>query len=133
LEVYLVAGNVDGLAAGVYHYLPVEHALNRVSGGDKRSDLAEAALNQEWIADAPGVIVIAGVFSRTNVKYGERTTRYVYMEAGSAAQNVYLQAESLGLGTVFVGAFYELMVQSALELTEEEIPLVIMPVGSEAH
>jgi nitroreductase len=66
-----------------------------------------------------------------HAKYGERTVRYVHMEVGAAAQNVYLEAESLGLGTVFVGAFYELRVQSAMELAENVTPLCLMPVGYE--
>jgi len=105
LEVYLLAGNVDGLAAGVYHYHPHEHALSKVVEGDRRAALSEAALGQEAIRDGAVVIVIAGVFERTTRKYGERGIQYVHMEVGSVAQNIYLQAESLGLGTVFIGAF----------------------------
>ncbi len=130
LEVYLIAGNVSGLEPGVYHYLPGSHTLRMAASGDKRPDLAEAALNQDWMAQAPAMVVIAAVYARTNIKYGDRTIRYVYMEVGAAAENIYLQAVALELGTVFVGAFYELKVQSALELLEGEIPLGILPVGS---
>ncbi|MGW8250453.1 MAG: SagB/ThcOx family dehydrogenase, partial [Anaerolineales bacterium] len=48
LEVYLVVGSVEGLEQGLYHYLPEEHVLNKVSGDDIRTELSEAALNQEW-------------------------------------------------------------------------------------
>jgi len=129
LEVYLVAGKVDDLEAGVYHYLPREHSIVRVASGDIRTAIASAALDQRWIQDAPVILVIAAVYERTQVKYGDRTVRYVNMEVGAAAQNVYLQAESLGLGTVMVGAFYELRVQSAMELEEDVVPLALMPVG----
>ncbi len=129
LEVYLIAGNVSGLAAGVYHYQPDSHSLQMAAAGDKRVEVAEAALHQGWMAQAPAMIVIAAVYTRTIVKYGDRTIRYVNMEVGAAAENIYLQAAALELGTVFVGAFYELKVQSALELAEGEIPLGIMPVG----
>jgi nitroreductase len=51
------------------------------------------------------------------------------MEVGHAAQNVYLQVESLDLGTVFIGAFHEDEVKAILQMSEEEIPLGLMPVG----
>lgn len=131
LEVYLVAGKVEDLEAGVYHYLPGEHGLRRIAGGDIRPSLASAALDQRWMEEAPVILVIAAVYERTHAKYGERTVRYVHMEVGAAAQNVYLEAESLGMGTVFVGAFYELRVQSAMELAEDVTPLCLLPVGYE--
>ena len=131
LEVYVVAGNVEELERGVYHYLPESHSIERVASGDIRSELASAALDQRWMENAPVILVIAAVYERTHAKYGERTLRYVNMEVGAASQNVYLTAESLGLGTVFVGAFYELRVQSAMELAEDVIPLCLMPVGYE--
>ena len=133
LEVYLLAGQVDGLEAGLYHYLPEKHALKRLWVGDKRPELSAAALNQESIANAPAVIVITAIYSRTMVKYGQRGEQYVHMEVGSASQNIYLQSVSLGLGTVFIGAFYDDQVQSALGLASEEIPLCLMPVGYPAE
>lgn len=129
LEMYLVVGSVAGLEAGVYHYLPAEHSLVLIAKGDIRQSLAKACLSQEWIADAPCTLVIAAIFARTNVRYGERTSRYVYMEVGAAGENIALQAEALGLGTVMVGAFYEMKVQSVLELHEDVVPLCLMPVG----
>jgi nitroreductase len=48
---------------------------------------------------------------------------------GSAAQNVYLQAVSLDLGTVFIGAFHDQDVKRVLNLPNDEEPLCIMPVG----
>ena len=129
LEVYLVVGRVEDLSAGVYQYLPAEHALVQILEGDIRSSLASAALGQSAVEDAPVSLVITAVFERTTQKYGERGERYVYMETGSAAQNVYLQAESLGLGTVFIGAFQEERVGQLLGIPENEVPLCIMPVG----
>jgi SagB-type dehydrogenase family enzyme len=129
LEVYLVVGEVDGLASGVYKYLPGDHELVRVGEGDRRADLSTAALSQESIEEAPAAIVITAIYERTTIKYGERGIRYVHMEVGSAAQNIYLQAVSLDLGTVFIGAFHDQDVKRVLNLPDDEEPLCIMPVG----
>lgn len=129
LEVYLIAGDVEDLQSGVYRYLPPEHALTMTLEGDVRAALAEAALGQTWVREAPASLLITGVFERSSQRYGARGERYVYIEAGAAAQNVSLQAISLGLGTVFVGAFLVDRVHKVAGLLESEIPLVIIPAG----
>jgi SagB-type dehydrogenase family enzyme len=129
LEVYLVAGDVKGLAPGVYHYRAPRHDLLLRVAGDHRVALADAALDQRWIADAPAVIAIAAVPQRTTRKYGRRGIKYVDIEVGHAAQNVYLQAVSMGLGTAMVGAFRDAEVRSLLELRDGEQPLALLPVG----
>ncbi len=129
LEVYVVAGNVDGLQAGIYKYRPQGHELEKVAGGDVRAELCAAALDQEFIEDGAAVLVFAAVYERTTGKYGERGVRYVHMEVGHAAQNVYLQAVSLGLGTVVIGAFHDDEVEKLLQMQDDERVLCIMPVG----
>lgn len=129
LEVVLVAGSVGSLQAGVYRYAPAEHVLTRIRSGDLRRDVARAALNQRWIADAPATIAVAAVFRRTTARYGARGHQYVHMEVGHAAQNVYLQAGALGLGTTLVGAFDDGEMASVLELADHEHPLGVLPVG----
>lgn len=129
LEIYLLVGAVDGLGTGIYKYLPSGHQLLEVSSQDKRGDLYLAALKQDPIRQAPIVIVFGAVYERTQVKYGDRALRYVHVEVGSAAENVYLQATALDLGTVFVGAFSDKQVKTALSLAEDEQALGLMPVG----
>jgi len=129
LELYVVAGNVEGLSAGVYRYRPKSHELVHVATGDRQKSLASAALGQRWVRRAPVVLVITSVYQRTTGKYGQRGRRYAHMEVGHAAQNIYLQATARGLGTVFVGAFRDKEVQDALELPPDHEPLGLMPVG----
>jgi SagB-type dehydrogenase family enzyme len=129
LEIYLVAGKITDLTSGVYKYLNKDHALARISDGDNRTELSDAALSQEWIAQAPMAIVICGIYERTSKKYGENAPKYVHMEVGCAAQNVYLQATALGLGTTFVGAVQEGKIASILHLDKNEHALCILPVG----
>ena len=129
LELYVVAGDVAGLSPGVYRYRPKKHDLVLVASGDLRKPLASAALAQDWVRRAPAVLLITGVYQRTMAKYGQRGRRYVQMEVGPAAQNVYLQATANGLGTVMVGAFDEEQVQKVLSLPADHEPLGLMPIG----
>ena len=129
LELYVVAGEVVGLEAGVYRYVPTGHRLVRHAGGDARGAVARAALLQGWIADAPAILALVGVAERSAGKYGDRAPRYVHMEVGHAAQNVYLQAEALGLGTCMVGAFVDGQLKRVLALPEAAAPLALLPVG----
>ena len=129
MEIYLLSGNIEGLAKGVYKFIPKNHSLRKMMSGDKRTDLCNVALKQAAIEKAAAVIVMAGVYERTSYKYGERAERYVHIEVGSIAENVYLQGTTLGIGTVIIGAFQDAEVKSVLQLPEDEHPLVIMPLG----
>jgi SagB-type dehydrogenase family enzyme len=123
LEVHAV------LAEGVFRYEPEGHRLERLDGGDQRAGLAEAALDQRFVAAAPAVLVIAGVEARTAERYGDRAGRYVALEAGAAAENVLLQAEALGLAAVWVGAFDDERVASLVLLPDRALPYAMLPVG----
>ncbi|MFO1431612.1 MAG: SagB/ThcOx family dehydrogenase [Candidatus Competibacteraceae bacterium] len=92
LEVYLVVGQVQGLAAGVYHYRPDGHRLIPWLPEDKRAELAMAAFGQRWLQHSAVIIVFAAVDTRTTGKYGDRGIRYIALEVGHAGQNVLLQA-----------------------------------------
>ena len=115
---------------GVFHYDVQAHALNTLIEGDLRQDLYQAALNQEAILQAPLTIIITAIYARTEVKYGKaRSPRYVHMEAGHAAQNILLQAVSLNLGAVPIGAFEDNRIQTVLGLPADHEPLYLIPVG----
>lgn len=129
MEIYLLAGKVEGLPGGLYKYIPKNHALSILAGADKRKALCQAALGQPQVEKAPAVILMAGVYERTSYKYGQRAERYVHMEAGSVAENVYLQATALGIGTVLIGAFNDDEVKKVMKLPADESPLIIMPMG----
>jgi len=129
LELYVVAGNVKNLPNGIYRYKPHSHELLRVAQGDKRTELCHAALGQSSVKDAAAVIVFSGVYERTTDKYGARGIQYVHIEIGHSAQNVYLQAVSLNLGTVVIGAFHDNEVKRILSMPAREQPFCIMPVG----
>jgi SagB-type dehydrogenase family enzyme len=123
LELFVVT------ADGLFHYLAAEHSLEKLAGRDLRAGLAAAAWGQEFIAAAPLTLVFAAQFSRTTGRYGQRGLRYVYIEAGHAAQNVHLQAESLGLGSVAVGAFDDDTVRACLSLPDYLEPVYLVVAG----
>ena len=156
IELYVVVENVRGLAPGVYRYemgetarkvgisvgisLPrnirprvhyeskeVSYSLRKIKDGKLLESLQQACLGQSVVAAAPVCIVVAADYARTSKKYESRAPRYVHMEAGHIGQNIYLQAESLGLGTCAVGAFSDSEVKSLLSIRED--PLCVMPVG----
>jgi SagB-type dehydrogenase family enzyme len=131
LEVYVAAGNVSGLGldAGLYKYYPHAHEIAATITGDKRPELCRAGLSQGSIRTASAVMVFCAVFERVTGSYGKRGIQYVHMEAGHAIQNACLQAISLGLGSVVIGAFNDNDVKSVMKLEQGEQPLLMLPVG----
>ncbi len=127
LEIYAVVSDVEGLKPGVYHYISESHSLIKTVEGDLREQLSESALGQRCIADAPVTVVVTAFFDRTTRRYGERGVRYVHIEVGHVGQNVCLQAETLGLSAVIIGAFRDEVVKNVLKL--KEAPLYLIPVG----
>gem|GEM_PF-173775 len=130
LDIYLLSGNISDLPTGLYKYFPIGHKLKKIHSQDLRPELAQVALDQIMLEEAPADLVYTAVFDRTTSKYGERgKKRYVPMEIGHSAENVYLQTVALGLGTCAVGAFEDNKVKQLLDLPAAEEPMYIMPVG----
>jgi len=123
LQVYLIAGKVTGLPAGLYAYQPKSHGLIKVAEGDKKGDLFKI-VPQPAINSAPAALIIAGIPERSTAN-----PAWIYLEAGHAAENVYLQAASLKLGTVSIAGFKPEDVKRGLALPEKELPIYIMPLG----
>lgn len=130
LETYLIAGAVDGLAAGVYRYDPATHSLDGTAAGDIRADLAAACMNQACVATCAAAILFGAVFERTTAKYGDMGRDFVLLEAGHAAQNVSLQAVALGLGAVAIGALDEQRLKFLAAMGDNEKPIYMMVFGT---
>jgi SagB-type dehydrogenase family enzyme len=129
LELYVLVRKVEGVEKGVYHYNPQDHSLELVKPGDYSDELMRAAINQRWVRDGSVNIIVTADFWRTMSTYGERGRRYVYLEAGHAAQNVYLQVTALRLGCVVIGAFSDEEVKSVLSLPQNHEPIYVIPIG----
>ena len=129
LKLFVVVGDVNELSAGIYQYNTEQHSLVKRANGDLRKLLQNAAHDQTCIGEAAIIIVFAAIYQRTTWKYEKRGVRYVHMEVGHASQNLFLQAEGLGLGTVVVGSFDDDEVRDVLNLDSDVQPLSLMPVG----
>ena len=134
LEIYLLAGNVTGLPAGVYHYSPQGHNLTVISPGNKIPELFNSSRGgrEDWRKGSPAVFIITGVFERTNKIPGRDLSRFVYIEAGAAAENLLLQVVSLGLGSTYTAGFDVNKTKEYLELSAGEEPIGVLPVGRKA-
>ena len=129
LSLYVVAGNVAGLPAGVYKYLPHDHALLEIATGDVRNALCDAAMHQKWVRKAVVSLVIGGSYKRLSGRYGSRSPRYTHIESGCVAENILLQATALDLCSVLVGAFEDIELRSIIQMPREELPFAIIGIG----
>jgi SagB-type dehydrogenase family enzyme len=129
-EIYLVARRVDSVPAGLYHFQVEDTTLALLEEGDLGEEVWQGCFTQEPALDPSLFVLISARFDRTTKKYADRGYRYAYMEAGSVYQNVYLQATSLGLGTVVLGAFNDDALNALLNIDGiREAVLCVMPVG----
>lgn len=128
LEVYVLIDSATGMAPGLYHYRPSEHALILRRAGGIGAEFRAQAARQEWIAQAPVIFIIAGDTTRV-ASMRERGRDFMYVEAGLAAQGFFLQAVALGLGSTYVGGFDPAAARAALALPAGEEVMAVLPVG----
>jgi nitroreductase len=101
---------------------------------ETKKKLAEAALGQSLLEQAPVVIVICADEKRSSQRYGERgRTTYCLQDTAAAAQNMHLAAYSMGLATCWVGAFDEESAARILKIPPKVRPLAMMPIGYAAE
>lgn len=131
LALYVVAGAVQGLPAGLYRYEPAGHGLLGAArpAGDVRTAVTATAARQGWLQQAPALLLITAQPESVQRRYRDRADRFIALEAGAAAQSLLLQAEALGLGGTLVGAVDEPALRAALGLPGGLQLLAIVPVG----
>ena len=131
VEFYLVAGDVPGLEAGVYHFSPLETALTQLRSGDYRYELVEATAGDQNVATAPITLVLTAMFWRSAWKYRARGYRYCYWDAGTILANLLAVARGeTGLPVRLVTGFQDQRVNRLLEiLHEREASLCLVPIG----
>jgi SagB-type dehydrogenase family enzyme len=131
VEIYLVCGELEGLEAGVYHYLPEGDALVLLREGDHRSSLARASAGEPAIAHAPAVLALTGIPWRTAWKYSERGYRHLFWDAGMILANLLALAASVEISVRVVLGFADRELERLLGLDgRREFPLCLLPLGT---
>ena len=123
LELYAIT------ATEIMHYLPVGHRVEQRTDTRTLHALSDAAFGQQFVGNAPLVVVVAADPDRTEQEYGAMAGDLVNREAGHAAQNILLQATALGLVAVPVGGFDPAAVARLLALPPGQAVLYLIPVG----
>jgi nitroreductase len=101
-----------------------------VESADARRALVKAASDQEFIGEAPVVIVVCAEPARAENTYGSRARElYCLQDTAAAIQNLLLSAHANGLGTCWVGDFDEQAVRNALHIAEPYRPIALIPLG----
>ncbi len=136
LRLYTSIGRVEGIAPGVHAAAPDTLQMSCHVDRDVRTELEAAALeDQPWIGSAAAIITVcADLVAATSTfaeqpPYGTRGLRYVYIEAGAAAQNIYLQATAEGLACVLVAGFQDEATAKVLNLAAPVAPVLHMCFG----
>lgn len=130
LEVYLSTSNVRGLTNGLYHYNARQHSLDILWQKGGLCKTISRLTNQDWVNKSNIVMLITSVFQRTQMKYGERGLRHIFLEAGHLAQNIYLVGTALDLKVCAIGGFIDDKINKILDIDgEDEGILYILAVG----
>lgn len=136
LRLYLQTNRTAGLGTGLYEVDPFDHSLRQLSSADLRSDLAKAAIGEPpWLMEAACIVIICADMVGPSQAFadqkpfGRRGARYVYLEAGAAAQNLQLQAVAEGLGSVLVGGFNDEATANVLQLQAPLEPVLLLCIG----
>jgi SagB-type dehydrogenase family enzyme len=117
LEAYLLAVNVDGLAPGLYHYVPDAHGLELVKKGATAKTIARYIPGQPWYEPAAALLILTAVFARTQWRYPfARAYRSVLLEAGHVCQTFCLAATWLGLAPFCTGRFADDLVEREMKI-----------------
>lgn len=133
IELYVVCGDLPGLAAGVYHFGVAEFGLRRLRAGDYRQTVIEATGNEPAVARAPVIVICTGTYWRNAWKYRSRTYRHFGWDNGTILANLLAVSSALGLPARIVGGFADREVNGLLDLdTQREVAFSLLAAGATA-
>jgi SagB-type dehydrogenase family enzyme len=125
VRLYVLVGEVEGIKAGIYQYVPNDHALKLMKKGDLRSESIKSAVYAGSVTQAPATIVLAADLDATRSSYGERPI--LGMEVGCLAQTVRMVAASAGIGVGMVSLIDPATFRDLF--STKEAPLLFLPLG----
>ena len=132
IELYVIAGDIHGLEAGVYHFDPLGFQLSRLRKGDYRAELA--AFSNESIATAPATIAFSSFAWKNAWKYEARSYRHWFWDGGVIAANLLAVSTAMGLPTRMIQGFVDQTVNELLGLRDgNEATILLSPTGSGAQ
>jgi len=132
IELYVVAGDLTGLEAGVYHFDPLGFQLSRIRKGDYRAELA--AVSNDSIALAPATIAFTSMAWKNAWKYEARSYRHWFWDDGVIVANLISLSASMGSPARIVQGFEDQTVNELLGVQdEEEATICLSPIGPEGH
>ena len=131
-ETYLAVRKVEGLPAGLYHYLPLKHQLEYLGPKEEMDAwITDSLSGQSWAEKASVVFYYSCVFYRAEWRYGIWAHSPILMDSGHITQNLYLAATVLGRGGCAIAAVEPHLANEAFGLDgEEETIFYAMPVGA---
>jgi SagB-type dehydrogenase family enzyme len=131
-EVYVAAGVVPGLAAGLYHFCPGDFTLRRLREGDVRGVLAAAAAD-DTLARRAATIVVSAIYWRNTWKYQARAYRHLFWDSGTLLANLLAAGDALGQAPRIYTGFIDAEVNRLLGLdVAREAALELVALGPEA-
>jgi len=126
-ETLLLVRRVEGLAPGLYRFDPPAHALRALPAPADLSERLTAACYGQACAGAGAVAFLwVAIPRRMTWRYGERGYRYLHLDAGHVAQNLYLAAEAIGAGACAIAAFDDQAIDALLGLDGERAFLIYL-------
>ncbi len=130
-ETYLFLQRVEGIPAGIYRFLPLEHALLPVDiTTTAMYTVAESFKAVSLIRSSAVTFIWTAVLERMTYLFGNRAYRYLFLDAGHVCENLYLAAQNLRIGVCAIGAFYDDKLNTALHLDgKETFPVYAATVG----
>lgn len=133
LQTFLAVHAVDGLEAGCYHYAPARRELRQIRFTALREEVQYLALGQELAGQASVVVFHTADLPAAVARYGDRSYRYLHLDAGLLGQRLNLGAMRLGLGASGIGGFFDDQVNDMLGIPEKEAVLYLTTIGMPAE
>ena len=126
-ETLLLVHRVTDVAPGLYQFDAPRHELHALETRPDLSDrLVDACYGQTFLRASAATFLWVGIPYRMTWRYGERGYRYLHLDAGHVAQNLYLAAEAIRAGACAVAAFDDQAVNTLLGLDGESAFLVYL-------